>query len=1084
MRLSSGAWRLALTALVATVISSAGVWACSPVARDDCYPPTTTAFNTPVVINVLANDYNPDGGTLVITSVTNGAHGWVSIKAGKQAVIYTPVQGFSGTDSFTYTIKNSVCRTATAKACVVVAPGVTGKAIDDCNPPATTAYAKPVLIDVLANDVAPSGTYLYIASVTQGSHGKVSISADKKSLVYCPNCGWCGNDTFTYTVKSANSGQTSGCGLIGPGIIYGCTTTCPTTWSATAKVCVVVTCPLGRLCGVVTCTDATGKSLIANVPVTLLDSSGAPAGTITTGADGKYCFENLKVGAYTVSVPTTFGGHAISGASSGQVTVNANCTATKNFAYKGGAISGYVYQDGSGNCAHDSKAINLSGITITLTSSNGLSMTTKTDANGFYMFQDCDLIAGTYNITAPGVIGTLTLSGTNPLIIGLTAGQCSTNNNFCYKQPPPSNGSISGHTYCQYGTAAKSDLPGVIVQLKLNGNVYDTKTTDGTGAYTFSNVPPGTYVIVAQNPGAGHKLTSSQTINVTLPSGGISTGNDFYYTGGAISGYVYKGKADCSDANRIGPVAGVTVKITGPAGYADQTTTAADGSFSFAGCALINGSYNLTIDNTDVTLKLLSSPGTVTINEGGVSTGNNFCLQVRGTIQGHIICTDDSGTSGISGVTVTLTDSSNALVGTATTPADGSFTFVDLAPGVYTLKAGSQSATVTVANNITYTQDFTSKGGSITGTIRADVSGDCSAATAKPLAGVTVTLTFPNGTTKTTTTAADGTYTFSGTYIVAGLYTVTVPGVYQWNSTDKTSLSVNFAGCEAVIGKDFCYTKPGCSKFLLIGVDHNILTNIAAKLVQNGYVQGTDFDVIYTPSGVYAPTAIADALDAKIAADGVPYCTVCYDTEFFGQSGAHTPPSDSDQQRLHDDMASGMGFVYAAPYNSASLFPYGPMNLGQLPKVLPVEVSDATDPTSTYSFQFAAGVPTSDPFRYSITAPSFTLPSAFNADIKPDCFNLGIPTAAENTTGVTYTLPDGTPGWQPITVSATSNPSLAGLPGMGGPTTVRFNYGQTGGRVAIIGTAPWNPYGTNNVDLDTVSQLYVNALKWTAGITN
>lgn len=1077
MRLTQGAWRLALTALVATVVSSVGAaWACTPVAREDCYPPTTTAFNTAVTVNVLTNDYNPDGGTLAITSVTNGAHGWVSIKTGRQAVVYTPVQGYSGTDSFTYTIRNSAYRTATARACVVVAPGVTGKALDDCNPPATTDYAKPVLINVLSNDVAPSGKVLYIASVTQGAHGGVSISADKKSLVYCPNCGWCGNDTFTYTVKAVSIGQTSGCGLIGPGILYGCTTPTPTTWSSTAKVCVVVACPVGRLCGVITCTDAGGKSLIANVPVTLLDSSGAPAGSAVTGADGKYCFENLKLGTYTVSVPAPFLGHAISGASSGQVTVGASCTATKNFAYKGGAISGYVFQDGSGSCLHDSTAINLSGITINLTSSNGLTLTTTTDANGFYKFQDCDLIAGTYNITAPGVVGTLTISSTNPLIIGLTAGQCSTNNNFCYKKPPPSNGSISGHTYCQYGTSSKSDLPGVVVQLKLNGNVYDTKTTDSTGYYEFKNVPPGSYVIVTQNPGAGHKLTSSQTINVTLPSGGISTGNDFYYTGGAISGYVYKGKADCTEANRIGPVAGVTVKITGPSGYADSTVTAADGSFSFAGCAIINGTYNLTIDNTDVTLKVVGTPAPIVLNEGQTSTGNNFCLQIRGTIQGHIICTDNSGTSGISGVTVTLTDSANAVVGTATTPSDGSFAFVDLAPGVYTLKAGTQSAQVTVADNKTYTQDFTSNGGSISGSVKADVTGDCSATSAKPLEGVTVTLTYPDGTKTTTKTAADGTYSFSGMSIVAGKYMIEVPAVFQWNNTADTSISLDFLGCEAATAQDFCYTKPGCSKFLLIGVDHNVLGNIAAKLVQNGFALGVDFDVVYTLNS-YVPTAIQDALDAKINTDGVPYCTVCFDTEFYGQDGhSFSPPSDADQQRLKDDISAGMGFVYAQPYNKASFFGYGPTNLGQLPNVLPIEVSDATDPTSVYSFEFVGGLPVTDPFRYSIAGPSFTLPNDFSADIRPDCIKLAPPTAAENIPGVTYV------DWQPITISKTSNPNLAGV--VGGPTTVRFNYGQTGGRVAIIGTAPYNPDGSYNVDIDTVSQLYVNALKWTAGMTN
>lgn len=62
-----------------------------PVATDD-YPPASGAFGTPfdpgtMAINVLANDYDPDGDTLTVTSFTQPAHGTVT-DAGGGVLVY------------------------------------------------------------------------------------------------------------------------------------------------------------------------------------------------------------------------------------------------------------------------------------------------------------------------------------------------------------------------------------------------------------------------------------------------------------------------------------------------------------------------------------------------------------------------------------------------------------------------------------------------------------------------------------------------------------------------------------------------------------------------------------------------------------------------------------------------------------------------------------------------------------------------------------------------------------------------------------------------------------------------------------
>jgi subtilisin family serine protease len=70
----------------------------APVAEDDA---ATTSRDTPVAIDVLANDSDPDGDPLTVASVADPANGSARIEP-DQAVTYTPDPGFVGTDSFDY----------------------------------------------------------------------------------------------------------------------------------------------------------------------------------------------------------------------------------------------------------------------------------------------------------------------------------------------------------------------------------------------------------------------------------------------------------------------------------------------------------------------------------------------------------------------------------------------------------------------------------------------------------------------------------------------------------------------------------------------------------------------------------------------------------------------------------------------------------------------------------------------------------------------------------------------------------------------------------------------------------------------
>ena len=67
---------------------------------------TTVEQGGSVSIDVLANDYAADGDALTVIAVTQGAHGVVSIDAGRGTVSSTADADFAGADRFTYTIRD------------------------------------------------------------------------------------------------------------------------------------------------------------------------------------------------------------------------------------------------------------------------------------------------------------------------------------------------------------------------------------------------------------------------------------------------------------------------------------------------------------------------------------------------------------------------------------------------------------------------------------------------------------------------------------------------------------------------------------------------------------------------------------------------------------------------------------------------------------------------------------------------------------------------------------------------------------------------------------------------------------------
>lgn len=241
-----------------------------------------------------------------------------------------------------------------------------------------------------------------------------------------------------------------------------------------------------------TVTDATSQAALSGATVTCSCASGGA----TTDSGGSYSFPDVAPGnSYVLS----FSASGYADQTFNNVAVAAGATTTENAQLAltvGGVLNGQV-TDGT---AIGTPAVG--GVTVTCTCQGG---SATTDSNGLFSF--AGLPSGTYSLTFAAVgFVTQTINGAT-----VSAGTTTTENEALTED-----GGISGMT-----TDAQTGNPisGVTIECTCQAG---SVSTDGTGAYAFSDVAPGTYAL--STTASGYSPASNGDVVV---SAGTTTTQDF-----------------------------------------------------------------------------------------------------------------------------------------------------------------------------------------------------------------------------------------------------------------------------------------------------------------------------------------------------------------------------------------------------------------------------------------------------------------------------------------------------------------------------------------------------------------------------
>ncbi len=437
-----------------------------------------------------------------------------------------------------------------------------------------------------------------------------------------------------------------------------------------------------------------------------------------------------------------------------------------------GSIGDKVFADNNGNGIQNGGEPGIGNVTVKLQDSNGNTLqTTTTDGAGNYNFNGVP--QGLYKVmfnTPAGFTITMPKQGgndntdsdvqnnemTNPFFLG--QGQTLTNIDAGYVPSQPNNATIGDRVFADNNGNGQQDngepgIGGVTVKLQDgNGNTLQQTTTSGSGTYSFSNLPSGTYKIMFNTPtgftqspaNVGNDATDSdnQSNQMTdpffLPQGQVNNTVDAGFVPDQPNNGATLGDKVFVDNNGDGVQNGgepgidnVTVKLQDLNGNVLQTTTTnGAGNYSFTGLSqglykvMFNTPAGFTITmpkqggneatDSDVQINQMTNPFFLGENQNrpDIDAGYVPSQQNNNASVGDKVFADnnnngqqDGGEPGIGGVTVKLQDSNGNTLQQTTTDGGGNYSFTSLSSGTYKVMfntpAGFTQSPANVGNDAT-----------------------------------------------------------------------------------------------------------------------------------------------------------------------------------------------------------------------------------------------------------------------------------------------------------------------------------------------------------------------------------------------
>jgi hypothetical protein len=474
-----------------------------PVANNDA---AGTVVNTPVTINVLANDISAtstlDPTTVTVTAPTGGT----AVANANGTVTYT-APATPGSYAFTYTVKDKFVPPSISNVATVLVT-VTGANVAPVanNDAAATTPGATITINVLANDTSSTSTLNPASLVLTAPTGGTAIANANGTVTYTAPA-LAGTYTFTYTVKDIfTTPATSNVATVTITVVAVNIPPVANNDTAATTTGVPVTIP-------VTANDTSATSTINPASLTLVT---APAsGTATPNANGSFTYTPGAAGTFTFSY--TVQDNATTPATSNVATVTVTVTApvvnppiaandTAATAFNTPVTITVLANDTAGT-----NPINTASVTIGTAAANG---TATANAAGTITYTPNATFSGTDSFTytvkdnnglssnAATVTVTVAAAPAQPLAI--TRAQFT----------------LNGATWRVDGTVTPATAAGANVSLYNNSTVgtalLATVPVAGNGSFTWSS-PGG-----AQQPNAARKMSVQSATIPTVKLEGVT----------------------------------------------------------------------------------------------------------------------------------------------------------------------------------------------------------------------------------------------------------------------------------------------------------------------------------------------------------------------------------------------------------------------------------------------------------------------------------------------------------------------------------------------------------------------------------